>query len=149
MLDILETITVIVFSEDNDEEEVTNHIDVLSVRFPSTTFIRCPKNLKDWQQLVLMSCCQHNIIANSTFSWWGAYLNCSHKNGGVQRVCYPATWFGDNLTHNRICDLLPPHWIKVDKIVSVHLMGGLANQLFQIFACISYALTHKISFVLP
>jgi hypothetical protein len=149
MLDILETITVIVFSEEKDDSEVTNHIDALTSMFPTVTFLRCIKKLKDWQQLVLMSCCQHNIIANSTFSWWGAYLNNSHRDGVVQRVCYPKTWFGNNLARNRVNDLFPPHWIKVDRIVSVHLMGGLANQLFQIFTCISYALTHNISFILP
>ena len=38
------------------------------------TFQCIDHNLSDWEQLIVMSLCRHHIIANSTFSWWGAYL---------------------------------------------------------------------------
>lgn len=52
----------------------------------------------------LMCLCKHNIIANSSFSWWGAWLN---KNPG-KRVIAPRQWFNDN-TKN-VSDLIPAEW---------------------------------------
>jgi len=65
--------------------------------------------LKDWQQLLLMSCCQHNIIANSSFSWWAAFFNDNRD----KIVCYPETWFGPQLAHHDTCDLCPNSWSKI------------------------------------
>ena len=59
----------------------------------------------------MMSCCKNHIIANSTFSWWGAYLNFSQE----KIVCYPSLWFGPMLNQNNISDLIPEdeNWIKI------------------------------------
>jgi hypothetical protein len=58
--------------------------------------------------LILMTKCDHNIIANSTFSWWGAYLN-NNKN---KKVISPKSWFNQNFQFN--CkDLIPEEWIKL------------------------------------
>lgn len=58
------------------------------------------------QDLFIMSRCQHNIIANSSYSWWSAWLN---KNKGV--VIAPQNWFKDKNAQTR--DLFPETWIKL------------------------------------
>ena len=63
----------------------------------------------DWQQLLLMSVCDHNIIANSTFSWWGAYFNANPD----KVVCSPSIWFGPGLAHDT-SDLCPKTWKNIE-----------------------------------
>lgn len=55
----------------------------------------------------MMSQCRHNIIANSSFSWWGAWLN-THADKVV--IC-PRNWFADKQYDSR--DVAPPDWIKI------------------------------------
>ncbi|MBL4783981.1 MAG: alpha-1,2-fucosyltransferase [Cohaesibacteraceae bacterium] len=61
---------------------------------------------RDYEDMHLMSKCKHNIIANSSFSWWGAWLNTNSK----KRVFAPTRWFTNNSNNTR--DLLPEDWIK-------------------------------------
>lgn len=57
-----------------------------------------------WQDMYLMSLCNHNIIANSSFSWWGAWLN-NHLN---KIVIAPEYWIFDK---SKDIDVLPEEWI--------------------------------------
>jgi hypothetical protein len=63
----------------------------------------------DFVDLFLMSMCKHNIIANSSFSWWGAWLNKNEK----KTVISPKDWFTGDLEHHSIKDLIPEEWVKV------------------------------------
>ena len=50
------------------------------------------------------------VIANSSFSWWGAYLNKNIR----KIVCYPSKWFGPKTQHHDTSDLCPEEWTKID-----------------------------------
>ena len=74
--------------------------------------------LEDWEQLLVMSLCRHHIIANSTFSWWGAYLadnNSSTKpNPTDHKVYYPTTWFGTAMGNKNMTDMFPSDWHRIN-----------------------------------
>ena len=99
---------VVYFCEQSDLLEVLKIIHILKEQFVSLEFINYSNKLiEDWQELLLMSCCNYNIIANSTFSWWAAYLN----NNANNIICYPSKWFGLLLSNkNKLVDLFPPNW---------------------------------------
>jgi hypothetical protein len=65
-----------------------------------------PKNFVDMQ---LMSKCKHNIIANSSYSWWGAWLN----NNPQKIVVGPRQWFNSKVTKYDASDIMPDNWIKL------------------------------------
>ncbi|PWC56253.1 hypothetical protein TSH7_28590 [Azospirillum sp. TSH7] len=60
------------------------------------------------EDLRLMTLCRHHIIANSSFSWWGAWLG--EKPGQI--VCAPQRWFGAYPHDTR--DLVPDRWTRLD-----------------------------------
>lgn len=68
------------------------------------TFIECNKKNKSWRDMLLMSLCTNHINANSTFSWWGAWL--STKNGIT--IC-PTEFIHNVVTH----DIYPETWVQL------------------------------------
>lgn len=92
-------------------EDITKVLEIvikLTKDFPDIWFRQVDHDLKDWEQMLLMSCCRHNIIANSTFSWWGAYLNQTAD----KIVCYPENWFKPEVSNDTKC-LCPEDWVKI------------------------------------
>lgn len=99
---------VLYFCEHEDNECVNSVIRLLSVSYSCIEFMKVDDDIQDWKQLLIMSCCNDNIIANSSFSWWGAYFN----SNADKVVCYPKVWFGEQANHNT-SDLCPPTWNKI------------------------------------
>jgi len=101
---------ILYFYEENNKDIVTQKIETIKQSFPNLTFEAISSHYKDYEQMLIMSNCQHNIIANSTFSWWGAYFNTNPEH----KTYYPSKWFGPAQGNKKIDDLFPPDWVKID-----------------------------------
>jgi Glycosyl transferase family 11 len=91
-------IEVFVFSDEPDWARANLRLDV------PTHFIDANPGHID---LELMRRCQHHVIANSSFSWWAAWLASSKQ----QMVCAPRRWFADQRIDTS--DVLPSTWLSI------------------------------------
>jgi len=73
--------------------------------FPSTMAVTSNMHF----DMYLMSRCKHNIIANSSFSWWGAWLNPTEE----KLVIAPKNWFAKEELNQQSQDLIPQNWIRL------------------------------------
>ena len=71
------------------------------------TFIDLAEDIPDHEEMILMSLCKHNIIANSSFSWWGAWLNRNNE----KIIIAPKQWFTDTSINTN--DLIPSSWTRL------------------------------------
>lgn len=90
-----------VFSDDIDYVK-SKYADI----FGRDTVYVSRLNITDYEEIWLMSRCKHNIIANSTFSWWGAWLN----NNSQKIIVAPDQYRNDDKDTS---DLMPLRWIRV------------------------------------
>jgi hypothetical protein len=88
----------IIFSDD---------IEICKKNFKGDQYIFMENN-KDYIDLLLMKEGQNYIISNSSFSWWGAWLNSNAK-----RVIAPSQWFGPVLSYHNTNDIIPTTWEKI------------------------------------
>lgn len=79
----------------------------LKINYP-TTFVSKHEGLEDYQELIAMSLCKNNIIANSTFSWWGAWLNQNEN----KIIISPKKYFAND--KHDTSDLYPKNWIQLE-----------------------------------
>ena len=91
-----------VFSDDMEWTKANLKIDGRSVYYVEHT-----SDATNHEDLYLMSICKHQIIANSSFSWWGAWLN----DYSLKRVIAPKKWFADASINTY--DLIPAEWIQL------------------------------------
>ena len=99
--EIGQPLTCFVFS--NDPDWARTHLDLGT----ETVVVDINDETKGHFDMHLQSLCAHNIIANSTFSWWGAWLNDTLE----KRVIAPKTWFAPGKPGNP--DICPPEWIRL------------------------------------
>ena len=97
----IDNVHVYIFSDDMAWVKTNMHFDV------PVTYIDNNKGDNSYIDMQLMSLCRHNIIANSSFSWWGAWLN----NNPGKVVIAPAKWFSDSSIN--VNDVIPEGWQKL------------------------------------
>ena len=82
----------------------------LDLKFP-VTLVSGSNQFHDYEELHLISLCQHHITANSSFSWWGAWLN--RKLDKI--VVCPKQWFGDFSHDHDTKNLITEGWIILER----------------------------------
>jgi hypothetical protein len=86
----------------DDSRWVKENLDL-----PGATLVSGPVTHTHFEDLYLMQQCRHNIIANSSFSWWGAWLNDSPE----KKVIAPKNWFNEGPKDTQ--DLIPASWKQI------------------------------------
>jgi hypothetical protein len=97
----------LIFFEDEDRKLVEDIVETLKEEGREFEYI--DTGIIDYEQMLIMSLCQNNIMANSTFSWWSAYLNTNPE----KIVVHPSRWFHGRGAKLNIKDLHPSEWITV------------------------------------
>jgi hypothetical protein len=89
---------IFIFSNDKDwcKENLNYHNSIVV------------EGLEDYEELWAISLCNHNIMSNSSFSWWGSYIN-NNKN---KKIFVPSIWFGPSGEKN-YQDIYEDEWIKI------------------------------------
>lgn len=72
-----------------------------------SVFVTHNTGSSSFEDMRLMSLCKHNVIANSSFSWWGAWLN----SNGQKVVIAPEKWFNDESVNQS--DVIPEDWVRL------------------------------------
>lgn len=97
----VENPTLFIFSDDKNWVKENLNLPY------ETVFVDNNSGKKSFEDMRLMSLCKHNIIANSSFSWWGAWLNKNEK----KIVIAPEKWFNDEKINQT--DVIPSAWLKI------------------------------------
>jgi hypothetical protein len=88
---------------------LTDDIPWAKTTFSGSENIFISETQNQYVDLCIMTMCDHHILSNSSFSWWGSWLNPS-KN---KKIVAPSTWFRDQLKSLDTKDLYQPNWIII------------------------------------
>ena len=112
--------TVFIFSD--DIEWVENNLD-----YKRSIIV---KNLEDYEEMWLMSLCKNNVMSNSSFSWWGSFLN-KNKN---KTVFVPSIWFGPKGPKS-FYNIYEAEWNKINvKYSNGRLLHSKSKSFFKLFS---------------
>jgi len=96
---------------------ISDDIEWCKKHFKGKNFYFADNKNTPLEDLFLQTLCENNIISNSTFSWWGAWLN----ENSNKIVIVPSPWFSKTLAFNRTDDLIPESWIKIKNSMSLNM----------------------------
>jgi len=102
-------LSFIYYFEEEDRNTVEEKIKIFKEKFPRFSFTPVDTNLPDYKQMLSMTTMKYCIMANSSFSWWGVYLN--QRSDKV--VYYPKKWFTGSLSDYDTRDLIEENWNKI------------------------------------
>jgi hypothetical protein len=101
--DDIKEYNILYFCQKCDNELATKYLSV----FKNLNFIKVSDDIINYDQMMLMANCDNIIIANSTFSWFGAFFS------DAENILYPNKWFGPANKNNSLKDLFPHKWIEI------------------------------------
>jgi hypothetical protein len=102
---------VLIFGEKSDNETILNRMNILKEKFTEMNFQVIDHDIVDYEQMMIMSNCKYNIIANSSFSLMASYLNRNED----KKVFYPSEWFGPANQSKDTKDIPEDNrWFRVD-----------------------------------
>jgi hypothetical protein len=125
---------VMCFCEAQDTDRAQEIVTQLEAENPGVDFAFTRGRGADWQQLADMTVCRHHVIANSTFSWWGAFMD---NQGG--KVCYPANWYTDPALASRVPGMFPSTWLPIRDDPHIEQNGKHPSTGSNAAACVSLA----------
>jgi len=112
--DDISNYNILYFCQGSDNNIVEKYLQIFRENLGTLNFVKVPDNIDDWKQLLLMTCCEHFIIANSTFSWFPAYIAENTQKDKKIIICYPLHWFGELYANHNTDDLFPISWKGFD-----------------------------------
>ena len=103
----IDNYNILYFCQECDDNIVNKYITNLKNINQKYNFIKVSNSIINYEQMLLISNRDNIIIANSTFSWFGAYFSNSDN------ILYPNKWFGPANSNKNLKDLFPEMWIKI------------------------------------
>lgn len=94
-----------IMGKDNEYLITSDDINWCKKNFKGSNFFFAD-NISAVEGLLVQSLCSGNVISNSSYSWWGAWL----KNNSSRPVIYPSPWYGSKYSNLNTKDLLPKDW---------------------------------------
>ena len=105
--DDINNYNILYFCQECDDNIINKYITNLKKINEKYNFVKVSNKIVNYEQMLLISNCDNIIIANSTFSWFGAYFS------NAKNIIYPNKWFGPANFDKNLKDLFPEMWIKI------------------------------------